>query len=170
MGEIRRHSLDSTDRAAVGGERPHLTITVDAGALQAEAGGAAEFDNVGPVPAETARRLSCDASFMRVIMGPKSEPLDIGRRTPVVPAGMRRAVVIRDRHCRWAGCDRPHPWCDAHHVVPWARGGPTARDNLVLLCRAHHRLVHGGFSMELVEGRAVCRRPDGSLLEGRAPP
>jgi len=53
---------------------------------------------------------------------------------------MRRGVIVRDRSCRFPGCDRPHTWCDAHHVVHWADGGPTAASNLLLLCRRHHRL------------------------------
>jgi HNH endonuclease len=90
----------------------------------------------------------------------------------VVSAGLRRAVVLRDRRCRFPTCTRPHPWCDAHHVTHWADGGETGLHNLVLLCRPHHRLVHeGGFRLELVEGMPVFRRPDGSvLLDERAPP
>jgi hypothetical protein len=112
---------------------------------------------------------------MRVVLSARSEPLDVGRRTKVVPPSMRRAVIVRDRTCRFPGCDRPHPWCDAHHIVHWADGGPTAASNLVLLCRRHHRLVHrgsGGFTLELDDGgRPVFRRPDGSVLaEDRAPP
>ncbi|MBI2237094.1 MAG: HNH endonuclease [Actinobacteria bacterium] len=109
---------------------------------------------------------------MRVVMAGRSEPLDVGRRTPVVPPAIRRAVILRDGHCRFPGCDRPHTWCDAHHVVHWADGGPTALPNLVLLCRRHHRMLHhpGGFRLELADGRPVFRRPDGSVLEDRAPP
>ncbi|HZB03809.1 MAG TPA: HNH endonuclease signature motif containing protein, partial [Actinomycetota bacterium] len=108
----------------------------------------------------------------RVVMAGRSEPLDVGRRTPVVSPGMRRAVIVRDRRCRFPGCDRPHPWCDAHHVVHWADGGPTPLPNLLLLCRRHRRMVYqrGGFGLELVGGRPVFRRPDGSVLEDRAPP
>lgn len=102
----------------------------------------------------------------------RSEPLDVGRRTPVVPPAVRRAVIVRDRTCRFPGCDRPHAWCDAHHVEHWADGGPTALRNLVLLCRRHHRMVHapGGFGLRIEEGTSVFRRPDGSMLEDRAPP
>ena len=172
LGEICRQWLDRSDRPSVAGERPHVTVTVGAEVLGGTEDAVSELDHVGPVDPETARRIACDASVMRVVMAGRSEPLDVGRRTPVVPPAMRRAVIVRDRHCRFPGCDRPHTWCDAHHVVHWADGGPTAVPNLVLLCRRHHRLVHerGGFRLELLDGRPVFRRRDGSLLEGRAPP
>jgi len=170
--EICRQSLDRSDRPTVAGERPHVTVTVGPDAIQAGSNGIGELDHTGPISSETARRLACDASVMRVVMAGRSEPLDVGRRTPVVPPAMRRAVIVRDRHCRFPGCDRPHSWCDAHHVVHWADGGPTAVPNLVLLCRRHHRMIHqrGGFTLELLDGRPVFRRPDGSVLEDRAPP
>lgn len=186
LAEICRQWLDRSDRPTVAGERPHLTVTVGAEALAGaperpggpvvDRGGApeptSELDHVGPVSPEAARRIACDASVMRVVMSGRSEPLDVGRKTPVVSPAMRRAVIVRDRDCRFPGCDRPHPWCDAHHVVHWADGGPTAVQNLLLLCRRHHRMVHhrGGFRLELLDGRPVFRRPDGSLLEDRAPP
>ncbi len=172
LGEVCRGWLDLTDRPTVAGERPHVTVTVGAQALQDTSGASGELDHVGPVSPQVARRLACDGSVMRVVMDGRSEPLDVGRRSKVVPPSMRRAVIVRDRHCRFPGCDRPHTWCDAHHVVHWADGGPTAAQNLLLLCRRHHRLVHppGGFRLELAEGRAVFRRPDGSMLEDRAPP
>jgi hypothetical protein len=182
LGEICRQWLDREDRAEVAGEKPHVSVLVDAQALPAHASVSApptcELDHTGPVDPGVARRILCDASVARVVMAGPSEPLDVGRRTPVVPPSMRRAVVARDRCCRFPGCDRPHHWCDAHHVVHWAQGGPTALHNLVLLCRRHHRMVHGrgGFTLGLEEGRPVFRRPDGSVLEewaaveGRAPP
>jgi hypothetical protein len=172
LGEICRQWLDMADRPTVAGERPPVTVTVGAEALQNTSAHTGELDHVGPVDPETARRFACDASVMRVVMAGRSEPLDVGRRTPVVPPAIRRAVIVRDRFCRFPGCDRPQAWCDAHHVVHWADGGPTALPNLVLMCRRHHRMVHqpGGFRLELCDGRPIFRRPDGSMLEGRAPP
>jgi 5-methylcytosine-specific restriction protein A len=145
---------------------------MDVDTLRDGRGETSEMDHVGPVDSELGRRLACDAWIRRVVMAGPSEPVDIGRRTPVVPPAMRRAVIVRDRECRFPGCDRPHTWCDSHHVVHWADGGPTALANLVLLCRRHHRLVHqpGGFRLELKDGRPMFRRPDGSVLEDRAPP
>jgi hypothetical protein len=172
LGEICRQWLDSSERPNVGGERPHLTVTVGADAL-CDDGSSAELDHAGPVAPETARRIACDSSVMRVVLSSRSEPIDVGRRTPVIPPSMRRAVIVRDRSCRFPGCDRPHTWCDAHHVRHWADGGETAASNLLLLCRRHHRMVHrkDGFRLELLDGRPVFRRPDGSqLLEDRAPP
>jgi hypothetical protein len=196
LGEISRRFLDGSHRPTVAGELPHITVTVDASVLdgrvdaatEGEAGGSptqlCELDHVGPVPPETALRLACDSSVMRVVMSADSQPLDVGRRTPVVPVSMRRAVIARDRTCRFPGCDRPHTWCDAHHVVHWARGGPTALSNLLLLCRRHHMLVHHGFGLRMANGRPEFTRPDGSRLpspldgsrgrsgrvDGRAPP
>jgi HNH endonuclease len=163
----------------VAGERPHVTLTMAASELGLAAAGKdddaaspGELDHAGAVSRHTARRLTCDASVMRVVMAGRSEPIDVGQRMKVVPLAMRRAVVVRDRTCRFPGCDRPHPWCDAHHVVHWADGGSTATSNLILLCRHHHRLIHrpNGFRIELADGRVRFRRPDGSLLDGRAPP
>ena len=151
LGEICRQWLDRSDRPTVAGERPHLTVTIDADLLShaGKAGAAGidqtsrpggdigpnasrtELDRTGPIRAETARRLACDASVMRVVMSGRSEPLDVGRRTSVVSAAIHRAVIVRDRGCRFPGCDRPHTWCDAHHVLHWADGGPTALPNLV---------------------------------------
>jgi hypothetical protein len=168
LGEICRSWLDGADRPSIAGERPHLSVTVDVAALVG--GGTGELDQVGPVAAATLRRLACDASVVRVVMAGRSEPLDVGRRTPVVPPAMRRALVVRDRGCRFPGCERPHTWCDAHHVVQWADGGATAVANLVLLCRRHHRTIHEGFGVRMVAGEPEFSRPDGSILAERAPP
>jgi 5-methylcytosine-specific restriction endonuclease McrA len=181
LGEICRQWLDSDDRPLVGGERPHVTVTVDLQTLEERLPSSnppgsrppglrsgAELEGVGPISAEAARRMTCDASVSRVITRGSSEPLDVGRRTQVVPAGIRRAVVVRDRHCRFPGCDRPQGWSDAHHVVHWAHGGDTALSNLVLLCRRHHRLVHHGFGLEMANGRPRFFRPDGTALDDGA--
>ena len=172
LGEICRQWLDAGDRPVVGGEHPHLTVTVAADALAEGSSEAAELDHVGPVPRGIARRVACDASVMRVVMSGTSEPLDVGRRTALISPALRRAVIVRDAHCRFPGCDRPHTWCDAHHVQHWADGGSTALDNLMLLCRRHHRMIHrpGGVRLTVEDGRPAFRRSDGALLEDRAPP
>jgi hypothetical protein len=188
LGEICRQWLDRGDRPSVGGERPHLTVTVPLDELRSATaeglrdrelmtstaldGVGAELDHTGPASTGIVRQLACDAAVMRVVMSGRSQPLDVGRRTPVIPAAMRRAVVVRDRSCRFPNCGRPHTWCDAHHIVHWADGGVTSVSNLLLLCRRHHRMIHrpGGFGLDLAGGVPTFFRPDGSPLEGRSPP
>jgi hypothetical protein len=171
LAELAFRFLDAPDRPTVAGERPHLMVTVDVQTLK-DMTAAAELDHVGAIDMGAVRRLACDASVTRVLMAGPSEPLEVGRKTPVVPPALRRAVRIRDQKCRFPGCHRPHVWCDAHHIRHWADGGETALSNLLLLCRPHHRLLHeGGFGLETMDGGPVFRRPDGSVIEeGRAPP
>jgi hypothetical protein len=94
------------------------------------------------LPVESLRRLACDAMILPAVLASTSQPLDIGRASRLVPLGMRRALIARDKHCAFPGCDVPAAWCHAHHIQYWANGGPTAIHNLVLLCGHHHRLIH----------------------------
>jgi hypothetical protein len=169
--EICRRWLDGADRPDAGGERPHVVVTVDLETLERRAPGRSELADTGPITPEAARRWACDAAVSRVITDARSVPLDLGRRTRVVPAALRRAVIVRDRTCRLPGCDRPPSWCDAHHVRHWAEGGDTALGNLILLCRRHHRVVHRhGFRVEMIDGQPVFTRPDASTSAPRAGP
>lgn len=170
LGEICRQWLASRDRPTVGGERPHVVVTIDLESLLERSGRRAELEDTASITPETARRLACDADVTRVITRKASEPLELGRRTKVVPPGLRRAITVRDKGCRFPGCGRPPGWCDAHHVHHWADGGETSLDNLVLLCRPHHRAIHRGFGVRMLDGRPVFTRPDGSMIEDRAPP
>ena len=86
--------------------------------------------------------MACDATLIPAIMDANSEPLDIGRKTRIVPIAIRRALFLRDHGCAFPGCTISAVWCDAHHVAHWADGGPTALSNLVLLCGTHHALIH----------------------------
>jgi hypothetical protein len=170
LGQICRWWMDSSDRPAILGERPHVVVTLDLEALEGRAG-RSELQDAGVVTPESARRLACDARVSRVITDGASQPLELGRSSKVVPPSLRRAVTVRDGGCRFPGCGRPPGWCDAHHVQHWADGGATSLDNLVLLCRPHHRAIHRGFGLEMVDGQPVFNRPDGTPLdEDRAPP
>ncbi len=106
----------------------------------------------GPhIAAETARRLSCDASKIEVTDDVQGEPLNIGRKSRIIPPGMRRALRMRDDGCRFPGCTHKH-FIDGHHIEHWADGGETSMNNLVQLCRHHHRLVHEhGFGCERMD-------------------
>jgi hypothetical protein len=91
---------------------------------------------------EAAReRLTCDASTVTYLHGPEGEPLPVGRKTRTIPTALRRALQRRDKGCRYPGCTHTR-FVDAHHVHHWAHGGATRLDNLVLLCRRHHRAIH----------------------------
>lgn len=88
------------------------------------------------------RQMACDANILPMVLGSHSEPLDVGREQRLVKAGMRTAVIERDRHCTYPGCGRPPSWCQVHHVTPWTQGGSTSLTNSALLCPRHHTIVH----------------------------
>lgn len=105
------------------------------------------------LPRRVLARLACDAELRVAGTSDGGHPADIGRRSRTVPAELRRALQLRDRHCRFPGCSRARGM-HAHHVVHWAHGGPTDLANLVLLCAHHHRFVHDrGWSLRPVDGR-----------------
>ena len=113
-----------------------------------------------PLAAETARRLACDAAIVPLIER-AGRPLSVGRKTRSIPPALRRALSSRDRGCRFPGCTN-HRTVDAHHIEHWANGGATSLENLVQLCRHHHRLLHeGGYSVTKAGAGFVFRRPDG---------
>ena len=151
-----------------GGERCQVLVHVDAQTLATDSPGAsatgrgqcAVADGPGIAP-ETARRLACDCSLVTIAEDSSGKALSVGRRTRSVPPSIRRALVARDGRCQFPGCER-HRWVDAHHIHHWAQGGETSVDNLVLLCRHHHRLVHeGGFGVARTDGRVRFTLPDG---------
>lgn len=111
-----------------------------------------ELREVGDVSAETPRRESCDCGVVHWLETEHGQALDIGRRSRNITQAIRRALEHRDGGCSFPGCTTQRH-VDAHHVVHWADGGGTRLDNLLLLCRHHHRLVHeGGFGVTLHEG------------------
>ncbi|HWN83587.1 MAG TPA: DUF222 domain-containing protein, partial [Vicinamibacterales bacterium] len=122
-------------------------------------------DGAVRVSAETSRRLACDASVVVIEEGPEGSALDVGRKTRSIPPAIRRALNARDGRCRFPGCTARH--CDAHHITHWADGGGTSLDNLLLLCRRHHRLAHeGGIGIERgTSGAVTFLRPDGRRIE-----
>jgi hypothetical protein len=86
--------------------------------------------------------LACDCVLQRIVLDAQGVPIDLGRSQRLISRKQRRLLRRRDGGCAFPCCDRPASWCDAHHIVPWEIGGPTDLDNLVLLCRRHHRLLH----------------------------
>ena len=98
------------------------------------------LEEVGNVPAGTSRRIAVVSSRVLMTHDETGRILDVGRRTRAISPALSRALADRDGHCRFPGCDST--FCDAHHIEHWADGGETRLDNLVLLCRRHHRFVH----------------------------
>ncbi|WP_447007108.1 DUF222 domain-containing protein [Saccharothrix isguenensis] len=131
----------SGDLPSEAGERPHISVTVDVETLRRGVGHAV-LDGDRHLGAAQARRIACDAKVIPVVLGGDSEVLDLGRTKRTVSVAQRKALHARDRGCAFPGCSRPPKWCDAHHVRHWSDGGDTDLGNLVLLCRAHHTLVH----------------------------
>jgi hypothetical protein len=117
------------------------------------------------LPIESVRRLACDADRIVIVEDEHGEPLSVGRKSRVVTTAIRRALWARDKGCRFPGCGRRR-FVDAHHIKHWANGGESSLANTMLLCAAHHRLVHeGGFRIEKdYRDRWFFKRPDGRAV------
>lgn len=99
-------------------------------------------DGTTSITAGQARRLACNAHLVPAVLGGASEVLDVGRAQRLFTRAQRTALLLRDETCRAEGCDVPGAWAEAHHLVPWSRGGPTDLANGILLCGHHHRRAH----------------------------
>lgn len=143
LTEICRQALAHGQGRGAGGEKPALTVTVDDEVLRDGIGYGTLADGA-PIPSAAVRRLACDARIIPALYGTKSCPLDVGRSSRVVTPAIHKALVLRDKGCRFPGCGRPVSWTDAHHVIHWRDGGPTALWNMMLLCSFHHHKVHEG--------------------------
>ena len=119
------------------------------------------------------------ASYLRTRLAPGtvasvSLPLDVGALTETIPVHLRRAVAVRDRGCRFPGCDQPVAACHPHHIVPRAQGGPTCLTNLMLLCSFHHLIAVHRWGWGIVlhpDGTVTATSPDGDkTLHSNGPP
>jgi len=157
-GEPKRH----------GGDRATLFIHVTENDLAGAR--TAELEDGTRLSAETLRRIACDVGVVPMLTNDDGAPLDVGRKTRSIPPAIRRALGVRDRTCRFPGCDHKR-WLDAHHIEHWLHGGETKLANLVTLCPTHHRLLHeGGFTVALDEERNVCfADPEGHHIALAAP-
>jgi hypothetical protein len=144
VGEIVNHALGQGTLPRRHGVKPHINLTTTIEGLKNELGAPpAELELSLPISTRTLERISCDCTMSRVLLA-DSMVIDVGRATRVVSAPTMRALRVRDKGCRFPGCDRQVGWSSAHHVDHWSRGGPSNLPNLVLLCHYHHRLVHEG--------------------------
>ena len=141
------------------GPKAHLTITIDYNALKTattDATGDLVFgDNLS---AAAVRRIACDAQVIPIVLGSKSQPLDVGTTKRLVTAPIRLALNARDRGC--VVCGAPPIQCEAHHLVHWIDGGDTSVSNLVLLCKRHHLDLHAGhWHIEITNDIVHVTRP-----------
>jgi Domain of unknown function (DUF222)/HNH endonuclease len=146
------------------GDGYQVVVHVDAAALAGSDDGPCQLEQGSALHPETARRLACDTSLVRILER-DGRPLSVGRRTRTVPPALRRALKSRDPVCRFPGCHQRR-FLHAHHLDHWARGGRTDLSNLIHLCSHHHRLLHeGGYRIERgPQGALRFHRPDGRAL------
>jgi len=156
--ELASRSLDNGLGPKCGSVRPHLQVTATFETLIQRAGApAGDLELSLPISAKAVERLACDCSVTRILLGADSAVIDVGRSKRVIMPAQRRALTVRDKGCRFPGCDRPATWTSGHHLVHWIRGGTTDIPNLVLLCYRHHWMVH--------EGRwQLIKTDDGKIL------
>lgn len=103
----------------------------------------AELDDATPIPPSLLARLACDSEVSRVVFGPDSQVLDVGRAKRTYTGQQRRAVIARDRSCQFPDCSAPPGLGEIHHVDWWARDhGDTDTGRGILLCWHHHDYVH----------------------------
>jgi hypothetical protein len=118
------------------------------------------------VPAETCRRLACDAGLVPVIEDEAGKTLDVGRRSRSISAAIRRALLARDQGCcRFPGCANRR-WLHGHHIEHWVDGGETKLTNLILLCSRDHRRVHElGYRVVTIDDAVRFLDPRGRVVE-----
>ena len=154
-------ALDGPGLGTSGGVRPQLVVGVHVDQLLAMPGlagldPALLQESGSPVPRWVLDRVACDSEVTRIVFGPQSQVLDVGRAQRTFTGPRRRALDARDGGCRAPGCDAPPRLCEGHHRIPWSRGGTTCPDNGLLLCWAHHDWVHE-------RDLTITTTPDGGL-------
>lgn len=155
-------TLDSAlDVARAHGEGPCPGMPAG-GILNRSSGSPSAPRDGEPITAGTLARILCDAVVEAAITDPDGRVLTLGRQHRTTPARLRKAIEIRDQHCRFAGCSAPPTWCEAHHLTPWSQGGTTDPENLALLCVFHHHEVHD-------RGYQLVWDPDGIQLHTHHP-
>ncbi len=168
-GKAREKNVSAETSGSVGA--PARALAAGGPASGLSAGPRSHLEDGTRVSAETSRRLSCDAGIVPMSHDSGGSILNVGRRTRTIPPALRRALDARDGGCRFPGCGVR--FCDAHHITHWADGGETSLENCLLLCKAHHRLLHeDGWKLDWWgEGRPVFIDPRGGFhYDGRWQP
>lgn len=134
--------LDPDQLPRHGGTATTVMVTISLTDLRSSLG-VGQLATGGTVSAGEARRLACSGGIIPVVLGGRSEILDLGRSQRLFSPAQRRAMALRDRECRAEGCSVPAAWCEAHHHrQPWSRGGRTDLADGRLLCSWHHHRAH----------------------------
>ena len=153
VGELAMHSMEQGTLPRRHSVKPHINLTMTLEGLKGELGvPPADLDLSLPISIRTAERLACDCTMSRILLA-DSKVIDVGKATRTVSAPRMRALRVRDKGCRFPGCDRQVNWSNPHHIVYRSRGGSDKLENLVLLCFFHHRLVHEGGWQVIKAGR-----------------
>jgi hypothetical protein len=154
-----------SEHQPVHGERAMVVAHVDLSASLTEPH--ADCDSGMSLAPETVERLMCDA-VVEPVFEHGGRTIGIGRKRREPPQWLRRALVDRDEGCRFGGCTRVRG-LHAHHIEHWPGGGPTDTNNLVMLCRYHHRLLHeGGWSLRGDPDRHIeFVKPSGEAVPGQ---
>ncbi|WP_168186225.1 HNH endonuclease signature motif containing protein [Agromyces badenianii] len=168
-GEQQRHDVLAAviDTAARSGEHPSIggaapTVLVSVRARDLEAGrGAAHADGLDvPISLRAARHMMCTGGVQTVVLDDAGSIMQLGSPERCFTAHQRRAITLRDGGCLIPGCTVPAAWCEIHHVVPDAEGGPTHPDNGALLCWFHHRTIDtSGWGIRMIRGVPHVRPP-----------
>ena len=124
-----------------GGRATTVVVTIDLASLRQELG-VGDLIGGDALSATEVRRLACTAGIRPAVLGGNGEILDLGREQRIFTPAQNLALILRDRRCRAEGCDVLGTWCEAHHWIPWSRGGRTDLANGLLLCSHHHHRVH----------------------------
>lgn len=167
--ELRVQAVVNAVTASGGTDRrPEVGVLIDYQRLvdTATATGLCETVSGIPLPAETVRRLCCDAEVYPIVLGTASEVLDAGRMRRTASRSQRRALAAIHRTCAHPDCTAGFDVCRLHHVQFWTdQRGPTDLDNLLPLCERHHHLVHEGrWTLTMCRDRvATWTRPDNSV-------
>lgn len=141
--ETRDTATDGSPKAGGVAATVVVTMTMEqlVGGLRGSEKGAL-LDTGETISPAQARRLACEAGIIPAVLGSRSQPLDLGRKTRFHTEPQRTALMLRDGGCAAVGCDWPPGMCHVHHRDPWSAGGGTSVADGVLLCPRHHTVAH----------------------------
>ncbi|MEX2324342.1 MAG: DUF222 domain-containing protein, partial [Nitriliruptoraceae bacterium] len=159
--DVCRAALDHRDAPHKHGVRPQVIVTIDYETLLAQSG-TVGTPNMGSLPFAEVRRLLVDAGVARILTDPKGVPLEAGEQVRTVPAGLWRALHVRDGGCVAVNCTAPASWCDVAHLdQPFRLGGRLDLKNAALMCRTHHRRFDlGNWRVTWIDDKPQLQPPD----------